>query len=129
MKKIQILIFPITILLLIFLLDKKDINDLYLDLEEAKQVSSSENKPLLVIIDNKSMGEVNSIKNIKGYIVCFLDYEKDKKIIEEYKIKKIPSYIIIDNKTNVVYKEEGYRNKNKLIEWLVQIKEKIKSNP
>lgn len=128
MKKIQILIFPITILLLFFLLEKKDVSTFYLNFDEAKNTSIQENKPLLVIFDKESRGDISSVRNIKGYVVCFLDYEENKEIIEEYKIKKIPSYLIIDNKKNVVYKEEGYKNKNKLFEWLAQIKEKIKSN-
>jgi len=128
MKKIQVLIFPITIILLMFLIENKNTGTLYLDFCEAKNTSLIEKKPLLIIFDNKSKQEISTIKNIKDYVVCFLDYEENKKIIEEYKINKIPSYVIIDNITNSVYKEEGYKNKNKLIEWLFQIKQKIKSD-
>lgn len=123
MKKIQNIIFPITILFLIILIDNNKNNNIFIDIKEAKNASIKEDRPLLIVFD-QDYSEKANLKYIKTYVICVLDCVKDKEIFEEYKIKKIPSYIVIDNKTNVIYKEEGSKSKKGLSEWLLKIKNK-----
>lgn len=128
MKKIQKLIFPLTILLLLLLINRniENNNTFFIDIKEAKQTSLLEDKPLLIIFDQSISDEVKQISNIKDYVICLLEYEKNRSIFEEYQIKKIPSYVVVDNRTNVIYKEEGRKNKKFLLEWLKSTNNKIR---
>lgn len=83
-----------------------DIDEIYLDLSEAKIASDKLKKDILVIIEtefyeNKKFKRNNFPKiKLEDYIVCYLDI-KNKEIIEKYNIKSVPYFMILDSCGNV----------------------------
>jgi len=117
--------FSLVLLLLVLILinnNAKVNNSIFTDYAIAKKASIKENKPLFVCFNSSlSKQKISDFKQIKKkYIICILDYEKDKELFEKYKIKEIPTYAVlyIDNKIVI---ESGYKEKRKLFEWLNQL--------
>lgn len=104
--------------------NKKYSKDFFINLEEAKKYSVEKDKPLFICFNSTlSDQNISDFKKIKdNYIICILDLEKDKEEFKKYNITKIPSYIVIDNKNKMICKEEGYKEKNKLFEWLYKLR-------
>lgn len=87
----------------------------YDEYEEAKKVSIAFNKKLLIIFgadwcpyckDLKK--DVSRIENFTYYIVCFINTDKNKDIVSEFKIKSLPTSIIVD-KENEEVRKTGYK--------------------
>ena len=55
---------------------------------------------------------------MKDYIVCSLDYKSNQEIIKKYKIKKLPTYILIDKDENIIKEGYGYQSRKFFINWL-----------
>lgn len=97
----------------------------FINYEEAKIYSVEKEKPLFICFNSSlSSQKISDFKKIKeDYVVCILDVERDKDIFKKYNITKIPSYIVVDNKNKIICKEEGYKEKNMLFEWLSKLRE------
>lgn len=113
----------LTILLAIIVL--KNNYAFYTNYEEAKTKSLSENKPLLIYFYSEKEKIFNLKEIEKDYIICFLNYEKNKKISEVFKIEKLPSYVVVDNNTKEICKIEGEESKQKILRWLINHKKYI----
>ena len=55
---------------------------------------------------------------MKEYVVCSLDYKSNQEVIKKYKIKKLPTYILIDKDENVIKEGYGYQNRRVFLNWL-----------
>lgn len=121
------MIFSIILLIIVFIIHNKKYNSgtFFINYEEAKIYSIEKNKPLFICFNSSlSNQKISDFKKIKeDYVVCILDLESDKDIFKKYNITKIPSYMVVDNKNKIICKEEGYREKNMLFEWLSKLRE------
>lgn len=137
-------VFPLlAILLLIIIFQKKqninnkiDINnknnifveETYLDLNEAKNAAKELNKDILLIFETEWCSTCKTFKkesvfendqSIDDYILCFLDIEKDKEIADQYMVRSLPYYLIVDSEGNVKKKGSGYKSKKTFLNWLL----------
>lgn len=102
-----------------------DIPVLYDDYKTALKLSDTHKKRLLLIFhtdwcpyckDLKK--DISILYNKQIYIVCFINTEINKDIARQYKIKNLPTSIIIyNNKELSIFK--GY-NKTSYIDWLAK---------
>ena len=114
-KNFNILISTILILILFLSLNE---NKYITDYNLAKEKSIEKNMPLLLCFE-ETYSKKQNLKEAKNYyIVCVLTIDKNKELFEEYKIKKIPSYVIVDQKTQKTCSIEGEESKQKVIQWL-----------
>jgi thioredoxin-related protein len=104
---------------------KNNNSTFFINYEEAKIYSAQKDKPLFICFNSSlSNQKISDFKKIKeDYIVCILDLEKDKDVFEKYNITKIPSYIVLDRKNKTICKEEGYKDKKILFDWLSKLRE------
>lgn len=133
-------VFPlIAILLIISIQNKQIINknieennisveETYLDLKQAKIAAKELGKDILVIFETEwcttcKMFKKESIfdneENIDNYILCFLDIEKDKEVAQQYMVKSLPYYLVVDSEGNVIKKGSGYKSKTTFLKWLL----------
>jgi len=71
--------------------------------------SQSSGKDILVIFTADWCGVCKVMKNdlvnnpsvIKNKIVCYIDYDKNKDLIKEYRVNIIPDYLIIRNSIEI----------------------------
>lgn len=114
------MVFSIILLFLALTIFKNNNISFFIDYNEAKKQSLQEKKPLLIYFNNSLNDQkiyyLNKVK--KEYIICILDYESNKEIFEKFDIKTIPSVVLEDEENKIICKEEGYLEKNKLIEFL-----------
>jgi len=135
-------ILPILCLLMILVLNKEtkrltpEIIDqpiieqkIILTYQEALEASKNTNKDILLLVDAKWCGycakfkdEVLSeeeVKNkMKEYVVCSLDYKSNMDIIKKYNIKKLPTYILIDEDEKIIKEGYGYQTRRLFLDWL-----------
>jgi thioredoxin-like negative regulator of GroEL len=76
------------------------------NLSEAKKVAEFYKKPLLVIFGADWCVYCKSLKQdlaalnyVDKYVVCIVDIEKNSALVKEYKIKGLPTSIIMHNNT------------------------------
>jgi len=62
--------------------------------------------------------DVKNIDGLKQYIVCFIDTDKNEDLVKNYRIKSLPTSIIIDATERELARKTGYKNKD-YNEWLV----------
>lgn len=87
--------------------------------DQAKKISKEYNKKLILIFgaewcpyckDLKK--DIDKIKELKEYIICFINIENNKNLIKEYDIKSLPTSIILSNNKQETrktgYKYEDY---------------------
>ena len=132
---------PILCLLMILVLNKESVKvnhipdlpiieeKIILTYQDALESSRNNNKYILLLVYSKWCGycakfkkEVLSeeeVKNkMKEYVVCSLDYKSNQEVIKKYKIKKLPTYILIDKDENVIKEGYGYQNRRVFLNWL-----------
>jgi len=132
---------PILCLLMILVLNKESVKvnhipdfpiieeKIILTYQDALESSRNNNRYILLLVDSKWCGycakfkkEVLSeeeVKNkMKEYVVCSLDYKSNQEVIKKYKIKKLPTYILIDKDENVIKEGYGYQNRRVFLNWL-----------
>lgn len=110
--------------------DKPIIEDkIILTYQDALEASKASNRDILLLVDAKWCGyclkfkeEVLSEEEVKDkmkdYIVCSLDYKSNQDIIKKYKIRKLPTYILIDKDENIIKEGYGYQSRNFFLNWL-----------
>jgi thiol-disulfide isomerase/thioredoxin len=100
----------------------------YDEYEKAKKISIESNKKLILIFGadwcpycKELKKNVSQISNFKYYIVCFINSDKNKNIVSDYKIKSLPTSIIIyqniEEVTKIGYSYDDYQK------WLFNNKE------
>lgn len=60
---------------------------------------------------------IENISVVDNYIVCYVDYDKRADMVKEYKVKRIPDYMIYKNKKEIKRKV-GYNGINQFKNWL-----------
>lgn len=106
-----------------------DKNIYYDEYEKCKDLSKEYNKKLVLVFgadwcpycrDLKK--DVNSITEFSNYIVCFIDTDKNKTLVDQYRIKGLPTSIIITHKEEELDRKSGYK-RSSYNEWLKNSKQ------
>jgi thiol-disulfide isomerase/thioredoxin len=94
-------------------------NIIFEDINKAKELSSKHKRKLLLIFGAdwcpycKVLKKDISVLNTNEYIVCVIDTDKNSKLVDEYRIKGLPTSIAIDNQKElsrkVGYKKDDYQ--------------------
>jgi len=124
-KLIYLLLFAISVLS-----TSVSANDSFMlnSIEEAKNLASITNKPLLIIFGSDYCKFCQELKkdilskklspDIDKYIICYIDLETDEHIKKKYNVSMIPdSRILIKDKE--IKKIKGY-SKNNYLKWLIK---------
>jgi len=97
--------------------------------DDAILLSQKINKPVLLIVVADWCEYCNIMKQdialnlniLDDTIVCYMDYDNNKKVIKEYKIKSVPTTIFLtDNKE--ISRKTGYKNIKEFSWWLDNVK-------
>lgn len=94
--------------------------------EDAFALAEDTKKDLLIIFGADWCVYCNILKNdidtnlniVEDKIVCFVDFDKNKDMVKEYRVKTIPNYILYRDNIEIKRKV-GYKNKEKFQEWLL----------
>ncbi len=96
----------------------------YNDHDVAIEIAQSENKPLLIVFSadwcaycDKLKSEIIADNHANNFVICIIDYDTNKTLVRKYKVKSLPTSIILKNKTEV-NRKIGYKNKQDYINWL-----------
>lgn len=99
---------------------------LYDDYQKAISLSKQYDRKVLLVFgadwcpycrDIKRDAKSNKIDSFKYYIVCFIDTDKNGKLASEFRIKGLPTSVIIDSSEKELARKSGYRNSD-YNEWL-----------
>ena len=132
------LVLPMLCLSIILLLYQKqnvdknikepEYSTIYVNLKEAKKAAKFSQKEILIFFETSWSDSSKSFKEnlkdsvikdaVKDYIICLIDYDKNRDIAEEYNIKSIPSYLVIDENGNIKKYGCEYKTKNIFLKWL-----------
>jgi len=66
--------------------------------------------------------DVNNIAELNSYIVCFIDTDKNKTLVDQYRVRGLPTSVIIDYEEKELSRKSGYK-KNSYNEWLKNSKQ------
>jgi thioredoxin 1 len=94
--------------------------------EDAFALAEDTKKDLLIIFGADYCVYCNILKNdintnlniVEDKIVCFVDFDQNKDIVKEYRVRIIPDYMLYRNNIEIKRKT-GYKNKEKFQEWLL----------
>lgn len=91
-------------------------NIYYDEYNKCKDLASKYNKKLVLVFGadwcpycRVLKKDINNITGFKKYIVCIIDTDKNKELVEKYKIKGLPTSVIIDSKENELARKTGYK--------------------
>lgn len=92
-------------------------NIFYDEYDKAKELSVAYNKKLILVFGadwcpycKDLKRDVKQIKGFSKYIVCFIDTDKNKEIVQKNKIRSLPTSLILDSKGNELGRKTGYKN-------------------
>jgi len=103
-------------------------NIIYEDMDKALELSSIHKKQLLLIFGADWCPYCKVLKkdietlNISEYIVCIIDTDKNSKLVDEYRIKGLPTSVVLDFNKKELSRKVGYK-KNDYEIWLGNNKE------
>lgn len=94
--------------------------------EDAFVLATDTKKDLLIIFGADWCVYCNILKNdihtnlniVEDKIICFVNFDLRKDMVKEYKVRTIPDYMLYRDNIEIKRKV-GYKNKNKLQEWLI----------
>jgi thioredoxin-related protein len=99
-------------------------NIYYDEFDKCKDLSAKYNKKLVLVFgadwcpyckDLKK--DINNITEFSKYIVCFIDTDKNPQLVKDFRVRGLPTSVIIDPKNRELSRKTGYKNKE-YQEWL-----------
>jgi thioredoxin 1 len=93
---------------------------------DAFALAADTKKDLLIIFGANWCIYCNILKNdintnlnmVEDKIVCFVDFDQNKDMVKEYRVRTIPDYMLYRDSIEIKRKV-GYKNKEKFQEWLL----------
>ena len=67
-------------------------------------------------------------KVFKQFIVLTLDYDEKKKLADQFSVKELPAYFVLDDNGKVLQKAVGYKTTAAFKEWLLPIDFQVRIN-
>lgn len=94
-------------------------------LQDSLIESENSKKDILVIFTADWCGFCQKMKKdidddqslVEDLIVCYIDYDENKDLVKEYKVKNIPDYFLL-HKGVETKRKVGYSNKKDFKKWL-----------
>ena len=92
-------------------------NNIYYDeYEKCKSLSAQYNKKLVLVFGADwcpycriLKKDIDKITGFKKHIVCFIDSDKNKELVQKYRIKGLPTSVIVDSKETELSRKTGYK--------------------
>lgn len=103
-----------------------DTNIIYDDIEKAEALAKIHQRKLIIIfgadwcpycVDLKK--DAKTIKEFDDYIVCFINTDKNKNLSKQFRIRNLPTSVIINNKGKEQSRKIGYKNKD-YAKWIAE---------
>ena len=100
------------------------------DYESAIELAKKENKDIVIVfgaewcpwcgeLHDRTLTRLSIKKKLKQFVYLELDTDKcPKYILQKYRVRSLPFYIIIDIKGKVLKKGVGFREESRFLEWL-----------
>lgn len=95
----------------------------YNDIDKAKNIAKHYNKKLILVFSadwclfcKKLKSDLDHFANQNLYVLCLVDIEQNKSVVQEYKLKTLPTSIVFEHDKET-QRTSGY-NKNLYINWL-----------
>jgi thioredoxin-related protein len=94
-------------------------NIFYDEYDKAKELSVTYDKKLVLVFGadwcpycKDLKRDVKEIKGFSKYIVCFIDTDKNKEMVQKNKIRSLPTSIVFDTKDNELGRKTGYKKQD-----------------
>lgn len=91
-------------------------NIYYDEYDKCKDLSKKYNKRLVLVFGADwcpycriLKKDIDNITEFKKYIVCFIDTDKNKELVQKYRIKGLPTSVIVDHKETELARKTGYK--------------------
>ena len=91
-------------------------NIYYDEYDKCKSLSAQYNKKLILVFGADwcpycriLKKDIDKITGFKKYIVCFIDSDKNKELVQKYRIKGLPTSVIVDSKETELSRKTGYK--------------------
>jgi thioredoxin 1 len=100
------------------------------DYEEAIEYSKENNKKILVFFTAEWCGWCKEMKEktikdsevenaiFQDKVICYIDMDKNIQLKNKFKINKIPAYLILNEKQEILEKSFGFKTKKEFLEWI-----------
>jgi thioredoxin-related protein len=94
-------------------------NILYDEYIKAKELAKAYDKKIVIVFgadwcpyckDLKK--DVNNISGFTNYIVCFINTDKEKELVKNFRVRSLPTSIIIDSSEQEIARKTGYKKKD-----------------
>jgi thioredoxin-related protein len=101
-----------------------DTNIIYDDIDKAEALSKIHTRNLIIVfgadwcpycVDLKK--DAKTIKEFDKYIVCFINTDKNKKLSRKFRVRNLPTSVIIDKSGKEKSRKTGYKNKD-YVKWI-----------
>jgi thioredoxin-related protein len=101
-----------------------DTNIIYDDIDKAEALSKIHTRNLIIVfgadwcpycVDLKK--DAKAIKEFDKYIVCFINTDKNKNLSRKFRVRNLPTSVIIDKSGKEKSRKTGYKNKD-YVKWI-----------
>jgi thioredoxin-related protein len=101
-----------------------DTNIIYDDIDKAEALSKIHTRNLIIVfgadwcpycVDLKK--DAKTIKEFDKYIVCFINTDKNKNLSRKFRVRNLPTSVIIDKSGKEKSRKTGYKNKD-YVKWI-----------
>lgn len=103
--------------------EPENLTIVYDDIDKAKKIAKYYNKKLVLVFSadwcpfcKKLKSDLDHFANKNSYVLCLVDIEKQKTVIQQYKLKTLPTSIVFENDEET-QRTSGY-NKISYANWL-----------
>lgn len=94
-------------------------NIFYDEYDKAKKLSIDYDKKLVLVFGadwcpycKDLKRDVKEIQGFSKYIVCFINTDKNKELVQKNKIRSLPTSIVFDTKDNELGRKTGYKKQD-----------------
>jgi len=91
----------------------------------AVDISKEQNKPLLLIFSadwcdycTKLKTEILTTNETSDYVSCIIDVDNNKDLVKKYKVRILPTSIVIKNGEQVIKSKTGFKGEKDYLKWL-----------
>ena len=98
--------------------------------KDALEASKIQDKPIFLFFEadwcvfckkmKNNVLDSNEVKSKlqKDYVICFIDISSDKQITKNFKVKTIPTCLVISSDETVLARSAGLKGKEEFLNWL-----------
>jgi len=103
-----------------------DTNIIYDDIEKAEALAKIHTRKLIIVfgadwcpycVDLKK--DAKTIKEFDKYIICFINTDKNKNLSRKFRVRNLPTSVVIDKSGKEQSRKTGYKNKD-YVKWIAE---------